>query len=236
MNCFESRRRLLGSPREQGYAQREHLKSCAACARLAADLAALDRRIDHTTRVPVPDGLAERILLARDQRPRWHYAAAVAAAFLFVSIGTVTLLPDLLESSEPTLAADVVGRAHPAVAAISVVIDSEPTLLKERQRLEPGAVQERLKFVGLALKSDGVSAQYVGKCEVAGRDCDHLVLTTADGHVSVFLMAHEQPSARVLVADRRMTALLSPAPTGAYIVVGDSPKAVRRAHKLFVHG
>ena len=41
---------------------------------------------------------------------------------------------------------------------------------------------------------------------------------------------------QLLVADRRMTALLSPAPAGAYIVVAESPKAVKRAQKLFVQG
>lgn len=236
MNCFESRRRLLAAPRELSALQRSHLESCPACGHLAADLATLDRKISKTTRVAVPDGISERILIARDPLPRWHYAAGIAAAFLFVSIGSVTLFPELLEPSEPTLAAEAVGAAHPAIAAISMVIDREPALLREPQTLDPAAVQERLKFVGLALKSRDVSARYVGKCEVAGRECDHLVLTTAEGHVSVFLMAHEPRGGRVLVADRRMTALLSPAPTGAYIVVAESPRAVRRAQKLFVHG
>ena len=91
-------------------------------------------------------------------------------------------------------------------------------------------------FLGLALKSEGVSARYLGKCEVAGRECDHLVLLTPDGQVNVFLMAHERAPGRLMVADQRLTALLSPAPTGAFIVVAESPKAARRVQKLFVHG
>jgi hypothetical protein len=236
MNCFESRRRLLAGPRELVDEHDEHLSGCESCARLAADLAALDRKMNKATRIPVPDGLADRIILARGYPGRWHYAAGIAAAILFAAISVVTLAPDVLDSYEPTLAADAVGPTHPAVAAISMVAGRAPGPLTERTAADATAVQARLKFLGLALKGEGVSARYVGTCEVAGRDCDHLILDTPEGDVSVILMASEHPSVRVLVADRNMTALLSPAPTGAYIVVAASPKAARRAQKLFVHG
>jgi hypothetical protein len=235
MNCFESRRRLLAAPREHADEHDAHLSACEGCARLAVDLAALDRKMNKATRVPVPDGIADRVILARGRPGRWRYAAGIAAAMLLAAVSVVTLLPDVLES-EPTLAADTVGPTHPAVAAISMVAERAPGPFTERTPADAPAVQARLKFLGLALKAEGVSARYVGKCEVAGRECDLLILDTPEGDVSVILMANERPSTRVLVADRRMTALLSPAPTGAYIVVAGSRKAARRAQKLFVHG
>ena len=82
----------------------------------------------------------------------------------------------------------------------------------------------------------GHSEVEIGEGRVTGSRYVDLVLVTPEGHVSVILMADEHPSQRVLVADRRMTALLSPAPSGAYIVVAESPKAVKRAQKLFVQG
>lgn len=236
MNCFESRRRLLAAPRERTDEQEAHLAGCRGCAQLAGELAALDRKIIKTTRLPVPDGLSERIVLARGYPGSWHYAAGIAAAALFAAITAVTILPGIFEWSEPTVTADVVGPTHPAVAAISMVVDREPVLLREPRALNAASVEERLRIVGLALKHEGVSGRYIGKCEVAGRDCDHLVLDTAEDHVSVFLMANERSTERLVVADRRMAALVSPAPAGAYIVVGASPQAVRRAQKLLVHG
>ena len=98
------------------------------------------------------------------------------------------------------------------------------------------AVKGIVKHLGIALKKSEVSVRYIGQCHLAGAPCDHLVMVTPEGHVSVILVADKHPSTRVLVADRRMTALLSPARDGAYIVVAESPKAVKRARKLFVQG
>ena len=236
MNCFESRRRLLHAPRERVDDHEAHISSCAACTRLVTDLAALDRKMNKATRISVPDGLADRILIARRYSARRYSAAGIAAAMAFAAISVIALLPGVLESVEPTLAADAVGLTHPAVAAISLVAQRGPGLPHFGSADDAAAIKDRLKFLGLAMKTTGVSAQYMGKCDLAGRECDRLVLDTPEGPVTVILMAHEQPSARVLVADQRMTALMSPAPTGAYIVVAASPKAARRAQKLFVRG
>lgn len=235
MNCLDTRRHLVAAPRERTKAQEAHLANCEDCARFAGELAALDRKINKALRLPVPEGLPARIALTRVYPKRSLYAIGAAAALLITaSAGVLTM--GVFDANEPTLAAEVVGPTHPAVAAIAMVLDQEPTLLKERRSLAPGMLEERLKPLGLSLKESGLSARYVGKCEIAGRECEHIVLVTPEGFVSVLLMAHERPSSRVLVVDRRMAALLSPAPTGAYIVVADSPKAVRRARKLFVNG
>ena len=236
MNCLECRRLMLAAPRERTDEQQTHISECGACLRLASELAALDRKLINATRLPVPEGLAERIVLAGECRRGFPRAAFAAAAVLLIALSAVTLLPSVLESHEPTLAADAVGPAHPAVAAISMVVDEEPRLLRHAASPNRAVIEARLKFVGLALRNEDVSVRYAGTCRIRGRDCDHLVLSTPDGHVSVFLTPHEHPSGRVLVADRRMAALLSPAPSGAYIVVAQSADAARRAQKLFVNG
>lgn len=235
MNCLACRRLLLAAPRENATALHEHLEKCLACARLARNVQAFDRRLSRAMRLPVPDGLAERILLPRLNTRRWHYGAAAAAA-LVAAIAIGTMAPALLETDEPALAAAAVGPFHPAVEAIAMVVEQEPALLKEGRVGDPRVLERKMKELGLELKKSGISIRYIGKCQLRGSDCDHLVLVTPEGHVSVILMADEHPSQRVLVADRRMTALLSPAPSGAYIVVAESPKAVKRAQKLFVQG
>ena len=237
MNCLACRRSLLASPRENATALHEHLEQCPECARLARNVQAFDRRVSRAMRLPVPDGLAERILLPRLTTPRWHYGAAAAALIAAIAIGAMA--PALLqseESEEPALAAAAVGPFHPAVEAIAMVVEQEPALLKEGRIGDPRVLERKLKDLGLEFKKSNVSMRYIGKCHLRGNDCDHLVLVTPEGHVSVILMGEEYASQRVLVADRRMTALLSPAPSGAYIVVAESPKAVKRAQKLFVQG
>ena len=234
MNCLACRRLLLASPRENTPALHEHIEQCADCTRLARNLQAFDRRLARAMRLPVPDGLAERILLPRIKTRRWHYGAVAAALVGAIAIGAMA--PTLLESDEPALAATAVGPFHPAVEAIAMVVEQEPALLKEGRVGDPRVLERKLKDLGLELKKSNISIRYIGKCQLRGNDCDHLVLVTPEGHASVILMADEHPSQRVLVADRRMTALLSPAPAGAYIVVAESPKAVKRAQKLFVQG
>jgi hypothetical protein len=235
MSCLAFRRLLLASPRERTPAQQTHLEGCEDCAQLATDLSALDRKIGRAMRLPVPDGLADRILLPRLRMQRWHYGAAAAALAAAIALGLTA--HGLIDPDETALAADAVGSAHPAVAAISMVVEREPALLKEGRTGDPLVMEQRLKYLGLELKKSDVSVRYIGQCEIGGAACDHLVLVTPEGHVSVILMAGGNPSTRALVADRRMTALLSPAPTaGSYIVVAESPKAVKRARRLFVHG
>jgi hypothetical protein len=87
-----------------------------------------------------------------------------------------------------------------------------------------------------SLKKDGVKVDYAAKCYMPDTECEHLVLDTSDGKVSVILVPDYPLGARAFVADRRMTALVSPAGSGGYIVVARSPKAAKRAERLFVRG
>ena len=234
-DCLGVRRSLLAAPRTNEADLLAHLSECASCARFADDLKALDRRLAKSTRIPVPEGLNERIVLAQasGRHPRAGRALVAAAAAVFVSIGAVTMLPAAEEP--PALEAETVAQAQTAVSAISMVLDERPARA-EPPRVDEAVSAQRLNEVGLALKKEEkekVLARYLGKCHVSGRACEQLELLTYDGYVSVILMEDEHAAKPVLVADRRMAALLSPAPNGAYIVVAKSPLAARRAQKLF---
>lgn len=234
-DCLGIRRRLLAAPRDREADLRAHLSECRSCARFADDLKALDRKVTKATRIPVPEGLNERIMLAQagGRHPRAGRALLAAAAALFVSIGAVTMLPAADEP--PALEAETVAQAQTAVSAISMVLDEQPARA-QLPRVDEAVSAQRLNEVGLALKKEEkekVLARYLGKCHVSGRACEQLELLTYDGYVSVILMEDEHAAKPVLVADRRMAALLSPAPHGAYIVVAKSPLAAKRAQKLF---
>ena len=70
MHCLESRRSLLTNPRASTRAHRVHLESCAPCSQLGVSLLELGRTIEEAATVPVPEGLDERILLARRMEKR----------------------------------------------------------------------------------------------------------------------------------------------------------------------
>jgi len=91
MNCLEVRRALLAEPRRRTSEVEAHLAACARCGAVAAGLLELDDRIAEAASIPAPDALADRILLARERRPRLRYAAAAAVlitAALGVIVGT----------------------------------------------------------------------------------------------------------------------------------------------------
>jgi hypothetical protein len=231
MNCLESRRALLAEPRRRDSALDAHLASCEACHRVADALGSLDRDITDAASVRTPDGLAARILLARGTRPIRRYAVAAA---IVIASGLGVLMAAQLVDFPFTSTADVVGPAHPAVAAISEVTeDAMPPASESEGSFE---VDQVLKRLGLTLKTREATTQYVGKCHVTAGECDRIVLSTRDAQANVMLMPEYRFDARMLVTDRRMIALVNPSGAGGYIVVADTPKIARRIEKLLVKG
>ena len=233
MNCLEVRRALLARSLERSVEQEAHVARCAECSRLAGQLYDLDARIADAALVPVPDALADRVLLGRQTRATWRHFAAAAALVAALALGLAG--PRIWDGAlpDPTQA---VGPTHPAVTAIGFVVDQQPALLDQAPGLDIATMEDALKRLGLSLKKDGVKIDYAAKCYMPDTECEHLVLHTSDGQVSVILVPDYPLGARAIVADRRMTALVSPAGSGGYIVVARSPRAAKRAERLFVRG
>jgi hypothetical protein len=196
-----------------------------------AELTELEHRLEQAALVPVPDGLAQRVLLAPHRRPVWHYAAA--ATVLITAIGSAWLLPGVVDVSILARPVETVGPSHPAVAAISLVVDERSELAHAGDTAE---MDQRLKELGLKLDSRAVHAYYAGRCQLPGTACDLIVLDTPEARANVVLVPDYPIADQVLVADRRMIALVNPAKTGGYIVVADNPKVAKRMQKLFTRG
>ena len=230
MNCLHSRKLLLALPRQQSDEHRTHIEACHSCRKLRQELDAFERDIEDAALIPIPDALTHRILLRKKRmQPVWRYAAAavlaVAATGMVIFAG--------LDEVRPDRTAQAVGPTHPAVAAIAEVADERLDFV--RNTLGDEDIRQGLKRLGLALKGGDVSAYHLGKCQIsAGRDCDHIVISTHDAHADVMLLNGYAQHDRLLVEDRHMVALVGPAAGGVYIVVAQSPRAARRVEKLFV--
>jgi hypothetical protein len=61
LDCLESRRLLLATPREHG----RHVQTCESCAAFARELAVTDGDIADALLVCVPEGLEHRVMLMR---------------------------------------------------------------------------------------------------------------------------------------------------------------------------
>ncbi|MDH5535602.1 MAG: DUF3379 domain-containing protein [Betaproteobacteria bacterium] len=235
MNCFEFRRLVLAEPRRMTGEQREHMARCEACAALAKEIEAFETAIHDAAAVPVPEGLAERVLLrgtmSRSARAgAWALAASV---LVVVGIGAYFYAGPGPEHEEHIVAAAQLGERHPAVAAISYVVDHESRLLRETPVLDTAVVRQALAHLGLKLP-DSVTMRYLGNCPVPGGIGEHVVLETDFGHVTLILVPNQPIAPRVIVADRKMTALVAPVRTGGYILVTDSVDKVRQAERLLL--
>lgn len=233
MNCFEFRRLVLAHPREKTAAQEEHLAQCSRCAKLADDVVAFEAQLEEAVLVSVPDALADKILLRQKMRPPARYGLWAMAATLVIGVSLGVQLYRTYDAAHENLnTAMAVGTNHPAVAAISFVIDHEPQLLRENQSGDPDVMMNAFQRVGLKLPGEGVSVRYLGKCPVPDGTGDHVVLTTPYGHVTLILVPDYPVGSRVMVADRNMTALASPSGKGGYIVVAPSPQTILQIERM----
>lgn len=235
MNCFEFRRLILADPRRRTEERQAHLARCGRCAALAAEVEGVETALHDAAAVPVPEGLAERVLLRRTmsrsaRAGMWALAASVIVA---VGVGAYFYAGPGVQGEDQVVAAAVLGERHPAVAAINYVVDHESRLLRETPVLDTAVVRQALAHLGLKLPKT-VAMRYLGKCPVPGGIGEHVVLETEFGHVTLILVPNQPIAPRVIVADRKLTALAAPVRTGGYILVTDSIDKVKQAERLLL--
>ena len=179
MDCLELRRQLGTDPRLADPAARAHLETCAGCRDAHARAQAFDARIAHALAVGVPEGFADRVLLAqltaerqgpRGRGFRYGWIALAAAAAIVVAIGLVrregvgTSLPDLV---------------------VAHVTGEERQALDLRTPLPSADVARAFADRGVTLASVPPDVSYVQKCPVGGFKTVHMVMPRDDEPVSV---------------------------------------------------
>jgi hypothetical protein len=234
MNCFEFRRLVLAEPRVRTHEQDQHVAYCAACAAMTRELDVFEARIHDAARVPVPEGLAERVLLRHKIRAPAVRALALAASVVAALAIGMLVYRQPAPQTEPVMSAAALGEAHPAVAAIAYVVDNESRLLAEGRTGDPAVMRSAFVRLGLKLPGSGVAVRYLGECPVPGGSGEHVVLDTPAGHVTLILVPEQRFGTRVIVTDRNKTAIASPARTGGYILISDSLSPLERIEKLLI--
>ena len=229
MNCFEFRRLIFAEPQRLPKAMLRHKEQCAACARLARQMESFEAAIREAAMVPVPEALADRVLLrygsARPLLPWLRFGAWAVAAVLVLGVAVAVHLRDRNTDDVAAVVqtAESVGSDHPAVAAINYVLDNEPKLLKENRTGDRAVLAAALDKMRIRLPDDG-TVRYLGKCPVPGGEGEHVVLQTAGARFSLILVPDRRFPGRVVVTDRNMVALSAPARsgTGSVIIVANS--------------
>lgn len=246
MNCFEFRRLTLADPRRRTEEQQEHMAHCASCAALAKEMESFETAIHQAAAVPVPEGLAERILLRQRMAARSGWRAwlerpaatgwwALAASLVIgISVGAYFFRdPGPQQQEQQIFAAATLGERHPAVAAISYVLDNEPRLLAANASGDIEVMHRALARLGLKLPA-GAGVRYLGKCPVPNGEGEHLVLDTTYGRVTLILVPDQAIAPRVVVTYRSKAALAAPVRSGGIILVANSPETLAKVEKILM--
>jgi len=235
MNCFEFRRLILANPRERTRELEAHMAQCTSCNELAREVENFEGRIQEAVLVPVPEALAERVLLRQELRGRSRYRAWALAASLVAALGLGIYFYPFIVGEEPVQVASSLGTSHPAVKAIVHVRQDEPRMLEQSRGVDPVAVRAAFTRRGLNVPGGGTTVVYFDKCPMTGGAGEHVVLQTPFGQVTLILMPYQTFASRLVVADRDKAAILALARAGgSYILVADSPIKARQAEKTLL--
>ncbi|HYY59934.1 MAG TPA: DUF3379 family protein [Burkholderiales bacterium] len=222
MKCLEFHRAKLADPRQLHPPAQEHLAQCAACAAFAKSVDEAERQLERSLAVPVPDGLADRVLLrvGAPRRPVWKVWALAAS----VVLGAGLALSAMLYRPAPA--------EHYARQAIEHVA-MEPESFQTVNASDTPALSELLRATGARLKAPLDAVRYVKLCPVEGGGTAlHIVVDTPEG-LATLLIVPGQPLAKVeQAASREWNALARPAGRGHYAVVTTSPRATAQADRL----
>lgn len=220
MNCLDFRRLLLADPRRAGLEAASHQAACPQCAEFAARVSLLERQLDAAARVPVPDGLADRILLGHGLKGADRRAWLGMAAGLALALGVAALLPAL------------VGSDNMARAAIAHVLDEETEEFSVAKITDAALRTRALERLGIALPGHIGRIRYEGPCPFGGRTAYHVVLDTSYGKATLLLMPENPLASRVITSARGLGAVAVPARGGSIAVVASSKSAAAGIERL----
>jgi hypothetical protein len=187
MNCLDYRRELGPEPRRESAEMQEHRRGCAGCAAHHARALGFELALKRALTVPVPDGLAERILLAqttsergdhgrRRRRLGWFAAAAVVLVALGLGVHQLRLFSPLAQQ-------------------LIVHLQHEPAALITHTPLPVEDVERRFTQRGVRLVAPppaGIS--YAQACPIGLLGSVHMVMPERKGPVTVFFLpGHTEP-------------------------------------------
>jgi len=216
MNCLEFRREKLADPRRVSDAARTHMQSCAGCTAFALSVDEGDTETLRALSVPVPEGLADRVLLRarRVKRPAWRVWALAASVVLALGLATAFYV---LYPSEPY--------ARLAVEHVA----EEPESLTTLFNAEPSAVTAALHSMGASARAPLGQVRYVRLCPWEdGGKAWHIVFDTPQGLATLILVPDRRARRTSRATLNGWSALVQPVRSGFYVVVTPTADSTER--------
>lgn len=219
MNCLDFHRLKLADPRRLPADAMAHAARCPSCAAFSEEVDAADAALEHGLAVPVPDGLADRVLLGTRGRPRrrrelWALAASIALAAA-VALGWLAQRPD------------------DAYARLAIRhVEHEPQFLTSVERPDPEAFRTVVENFGGTLVGALGDIRQMKLCPMEDGMGWHVVFETPEGLATLLLVPGKKLDAMQAATSRNWSALARPARLGYYVIVTSSEAATARVDRL----
>lgn len=225
MTEFEARRELLADPRR---ISPELAQAIAADPRLAAlreELLATDDEMHRIlTEAPVPEGLADRIVLRSRYASRSRWGLALAAAVAALAIGVPSYLR--IRTYDGELARDR--------AMIEHVAQNEGEV-EDDARIEPAAFRASLARIGVAVPAPRWRVRHLANCVIAGIESRHFVVEGPGGPISYVILPGAKGAGAERVLERDGLHGLFVQRAGATIGVFAEGSATREQLERWMH-
>jgi hypothetical protein len=223
MNCMEFRRAALANPLHPGHEALDHEADCPDCTHFYQALRVQEERLYEAMNVPVPEGLADRILLRhqRLRQPHWPWLAGLAltaSLLLAVALNFDEMLPPH-ELTPEMLAAGLithVAEEKKALLAQQVVPSAQLVSLFARNGVELD-------------KPPGITT-YADHCPLPGGGSgEHLVFATPQGKLTLILMPNKHIDHPLRLDKDGLTVSLIPTEAGSMALVSEQKAQIDAA-------
>lgn len=223
MNCLEFRRAALANPHHPGHEALAHEAECTACARFYRDLRQQEEDLYEAMRVPVPEGLSDRILLRRARGWREWFSLRVAVPALAASLtlaGALGVGWTHLRALPPENLA----------AEIAVHVADEPKALAARMDIPRATLASLVQRSGGTLIEAPGTTTYADRCPLpGGGKGEHIVFDTAQGKITLILMPGKALKQPVRLDKNGWSVSLMPAGKGSLALVVPANESIGRA-------
>ncbi len=219
MTCLEARREITAAPCWPSAALRRHVAECEACARALWREQGFDRRLREALTVPVPEELAERLLLTQTTRHRSRlrpsFMALAASLLLALALGVTW-----------QLGVRPVSEAQALNQYVAAHLEHEPESLTTTTPVNLGTVEKLLNQYGLHLSGDVGNIVYARRCPTPNGTGVHLVVRTAEGPVTFIYMPEQRVGSRVNLDTNGHRGYVTQFGKGAAALVGTPSEAL----------
>lgn len=219
MDCLTFRRLKLATPSETNPEMIAHQHSCADCAGFARQADAFERELHDAAAVPVPDGLAEQIIL-RHRKPQWFSRTYLAmAATLVLSVAAV-------------VSYNVVSERNDVAYELIAHVASEPEVFQQAGFVDAAQFEQTLSLFGAQMVGSIGEVRYLGDCVMDGVLTKHILVQTEHGTATLMLLPDKRITVSRPLTRDGLSVTVVPLGNGSLGIVTSSPERSTQVESL----